>query len=365
MVVSLFGLVTALLSGTILLLILHLFWKPLNQTLGFSKLLALYLLCAARMWFPVEILASPIPEIPVVQHFSRGDGSFWLYGVFFLWGCPAVVLLAVFWARYLRGVSNLSKISCSCPIAEEVLSHIQKEQSGPRSIQVLSCPGVKIPLGMGLFRKRIVLSQRDYSQEELSYILQHEYTHFCNGDLWIKFITCVFCCVFWWNPVAYLFRKDLAQLMELRCDQSVTCGLSTEGKTAYLSVLLNAVKQSGRKTWTLNTVGIPLFSGHSSQGMVERFQAVMAKPEAVKTWRKVLASVLILGTVTTSLFLVESSGMAEFQSVTATMDESRAREIESIWMFDTPEGIIQLPEWQVREWLDSHGYHEYELKTNE
>ena len=213
-----------------MLLILHFFWKPLNRTLGFSKLLALYLLCAARMWFPVEILASPIPEIPVVQHFSRGDGSLWLYGIFFLWGCPAAVLLAVFWVRYLRGVRNLSKLSCSCLIAEEVLSHIQKEQSGPRSIQVLSCPGVKIPVGAGLLRKRIVLPKRDYSQEELSYILQHEYTHFCNGDLWIKFITCVFRCVFWWNPAAYLFQRDVAQLLELRCDRAVTCGLSKEEK---------------------------------------------------------------------------------------------------------------------------------------
>lgn len=358
MIVSLFGLANALLSGTTLLLLLHLFWKPVKRSLGISTLLALYLLCAARMLCPVEFTFSPIPEIPVVPQLSPGDASHWIYGIFFLWGCPAVVLLAEFWARYLRGVRNLSKRAGGrCLIAEEVLSGLQREHPGPRNIQVLLCPEVKIPLGVGLFRKRIILPQGDYSREELFYILQHEYAHFRNGDLWIKFLTCVFQCVFWWNPAVYLFQRDVAQLLELRCDQAVTCGLSKEEKVAYLSVLINAVKQvSGRKSGDLNTVGIPLLSKPGSRGMVERFQSVTAQPRPRRFWRKCLAFALILGVVTVSLFPVASSGASGFQLVTVITAKGAELGIEPIWQFDTREGTLQLPEQQAREWLESHGY---------
>lgn len=363
MIVSLFGLASALLSGTTLLLLLRLFWEPVKRSLGISTLLILYLLCAARMVFPVEITFFSIPKISVVSQLSQGDDSLWLYGIFFLWGCPAAVLLVAFWVRYLRGVRNLSKkAGCRCRLAEEVLNDLQREYSGPRNVQVLLCPEVKIPLGAGLLRKRIVLPQRDYSQEELSYILQHEYTHFCNGDLWIKFITCVFRCVFWWNPAAYLFQRDVAQLLELRCDRAVTCGLSKEEKAAYLSVLLDAVKQAGRKNGIPNTVGIPLFSEPSRRGMVERFQAVMAKSERRGPWRNCVAFVVVLGAVTVSLLLAASPGVSGRQPVTATTSKGSESEKEPIWRFDIGEGTIQLPEQQAREWLESRGY-EVELAT--
>ena len=350
--VSLFGLAAALLSGTVLVLLLHLFGKPLRRTMGNSWLLALYLLCAARMVFPVKFAVSPLPAVSLERYFPQEDTSRWLYGISFLWGCPAVVLLVVFWVRYLRGVQRLSKLGRSCPVAEDVLERIQANHSRPWKIQVLVCPEVKIPLGVGLFRRRIVLPQEDYSREERFYILQHEYIHFRKGDLWIKFLVCIFCCVFWWNPAARLLQKDVSQLLELRCDQAVTRGL--EDKSAYLSVLLDAVKRaSGEERSVLPPVRISLFSRAGGRQMIERFQAVMSQPETNKSWRKGAAFTLMLGAVAASLFLVGSAEGTGLKQVTAVLSGNPGA--ESIWRFDSPKGILQLPEQQAREWLESQG----------
>lgn len=359
--ISWFGLGVALFSGTTLLLALHFFGKPLRRALGNSGLLMLYLLCGARMVFPVEFALSPLPAVSLGQHLSPEGTPLWICGILFLWGCPAAVLLVVFWARYLRGVQRLSKRGRGCPVAEDVLGRIQASYSRPWKMQVLVCPEVKIPLGVGLFRKWIVLPQGDYSREELFYILRHEYTHFRKGDLWIKFLVCVFCCVFWWNPAAYLLQKDVSQLLEFRCDQAVTCELSKERKAAYLSVLLDTVKRAAsEERETLSMVGTPLLFGRNGHQMAARFQAVMSHPETGKPWRKGAAFALILGAVAASLFLVGSAKGTGFQQVTAVLSGNPGA--EPIWRFDSPEGTMQLPEKQAREWLESQGV-EIEMET--
>ncbi len=51
------------------------------------------------------------------------------------------------------------------------------------AVSVCICPTLDIPMGTGLFRHRICLPEHEYTQEEMNYILKHEYTHFCNRDL--------------------------------------------------------------------------------------------------------------------------------------------------------------------------------------
>lgn len=63
--------------------------------------------------------------------FSQGNTALWQYGILFLWGCPAVVLLVVFWVRYLRGVQRLARLAHRCPVAEDVLRRIQVSYSRP------------------------------------------------------------------------------------------------------------------------------------------------------------------------------------------------------------------------------------------
>ena len=53
-------------------------------------------------------------------------------------------------------------------------------------------------------------------------ILQHEFCHVKGNDLLIKLFYNLLLVIFWWNPLTYRFRKELDNLLELRCDLRIT-----------------------------------------------------------------------------------------------------------------------------------------------
>ncbi|WP_322176532.1 M56 family metallopeptidase [Acutalibacter caecimuris] len=92
--------------------------------------------------------------------------------------------------------------------AERILETVKAQ--APRRLDVpvrVYKQGLDLPIGTGLIHPQICLSNNEYEPKELYYILKHEYTHFCNRDLQIKFLVHMYCCLFWWNPVVWLLKK--------------------------------------------------------------------------------------------------------------------------------------------------------------
>lgn len=53
----------------------------------------------------------------------------------------------------------------------------------------------------------------------------------------------LYCCVYWWNPLAYLLKKDLDFCLELQCDRRVTKNLNESDRASYCKVLLDSLKE--------------------------------------------------------------------------------------------------------------------------
>ena len=68
-------------------------------------------------------------------------------------------------------------------------------------------------------------------------MFRHELCHFLSRDLWIKVGFQVIGCVLWWNPVMPLLKRNVEQLLELRCDQKVCRRLSAEKQLSYMETL--------------------------------------------------------------------------------------------------------------------------------
>lgn len=84
--------------------------------------------------------------------------------------------------------------------AERVLERVKGESWRTPAVKVCICPTIDIPMGTGIFRHYICLPDREYGGEELYCVLKHEYTHFCNHDLAVKFLVHLFsfagsCCI--------------------------------------------------------------------------------------------------------------------------------------------------------------------------
>ena len=168
------------------------------------------------------------------------------------------------------------------PRAERVLDRVKNESWRMPAVSVCICPTLDIPMGTGLFRHRICLPEHEYTQEEMYYILKHEYTHFCNRDLTVKFLVHLFCCVFWWNPAVYLLKKDISQILEIKCDIRATEKFSKRERLEYLLTIVRVLERaesSGRTQPPMLSTGL---ASRKNQGDTrERFRMITAVPRSI------------------------------------------------------------------------------------
>lgn len=106
---------------------------------------------------------------------------------------------------------------------------------------------IAVPLCFGILHPNIILPKTDYSEEELRCIIAHECHHILRGDLLLKQLANLLCCLYWWNPLPFFLRNGLEESLELRCDLSVTEKMNRAEKTVYMRTLLRELKLSGER----------------------------------------------------------------------------------------------------------------------
>lgn len=305
MSVSVFSFWMAMLCSTVLILLVHLLRKKPGfiRSFGVSTLLFLYFLCFFRMVVPLEL--------PFVQVIGLEKGYAALFELaragevalqgfqlnllellFILWVGVAVCRFLYFVGRYLWEKRKLERFQHNrSPLAEQVFARVQEESSKHLQVRVFVCPDIPGPMGIGIRKKGILLPHRDYTEEELYYVLQHEYTHFVHRDLTVRFLTCVFVCVFWWNPAVYLLNRDVEQMLEIKCDLAVTDGRSKSEKIAYLTAILSALRDGGEEKNPAFPAGTHLLPRRMDNALLERFHMITRGENAKRaSWHRLACS---------------------------------------------------------------------------
>lgn len=196
--ITLFSFVTAVLLSSLLIVALYLSRKSVKtiRMLNFGNLACLYLFCLGRMVFSVElpftvVLAAPPLMNPVADIYLDRPPQFFL--LLLVWAAGSVFLLARLLLRACSGRRAIDRIpKQENQVLQEALEELQREQKRRIPIQVLCCPGLSTPCGIGLVRRKILLPSREYSADELRHILRHELQHFQTHDLLVKWMIRVF-----------------------------------------------------------------------------------------------------------------------------------------------------------------------------
>lgn len=256
------------------------------RQLGITNILFLYMFSVVRMIIPYEFsFTRVIPPQGVLNNLFRDTSiskSVTQISIFSvleaIWGIVSAILIVCFVFRYMRAMRKFSSYSIRkdeqcCRIFNRVLN-VSKTQM---KIAIRSSSDISIPIGVGIFRKSIILPDEDYSDSELYYILRHEYTHFQNKDLIIKILINIYGCIFWWNPAIYLLKKDLAQILEIKCDLDVTDNMANHNKAEYLATIVTMLKNAGAKKREKAFYGTTaLVSKDYNSEIIERFKLVSA-----------------------------------------------------------------------------------------
>lgn len=335
--------------------------RRFRTNFGLGALVLLYMFSIMRIIFPLELprmIELGIDEVyPEIYCFLTTDHLYgehlnfsYLDALVCVWLAGIVILTTCYIINFHKAMLSITKYASPCGQREYTSLDAVKRDIG-KSMEVSLCtvPNISVPFGLGLFRRTILLPQHNFTDRELYYILLHEYTHFLNHDISVKMMVSVFCCIFWWNPVAYLLKADLEQTLEMKCDASVARYLDTQGKAAYLRTIVGVIKQSSVKRPTPYT-STTLFQTDRMLDIKERFDVVMNYGAGHDRTLSQMALFLIGACVFVLSYVVlpqpkfaaprsEKSGRIEFGSDTAYIQQDEAQEY---WLYIQDESPIKL-----------------------
>lgn len=165
--------------------------------------------------------------------------------LFFLWLTAAIFL---FLRAAVASRAFLKRIRCcSFPVDSPEINACYEKACGRLSIhrppQLLGSTEGISPMLTGLLKPAIVLPVSVLQHpEKLSFIFRHELTHYKRKDIWFKWLFQLVECVHFFNPLAYLLRRQVERCCELSCDEAVVKDMTFQERKAYGATLLDVLE---------------------------------------------------------------------------------------------------------------------------
>lgn len=339
---NLFPFLMAIVTNSIMIVMIYFLRKSpyFANLFGIWSMMALYLLCVLRMVLPFEI-----PGIQVVirdnavyntvidsliERRSPSVPSTLFYILIGVWISVALIIGMISiskqrtFRRYVLAnsdVANDPERALLRTVADEI-------RGTDRKVNLIKSDAVGRIMVIGFFKKYILLPDRECDPAQLEMILRHECTHIRNKDLWIKLLIQLYCCIFWWNPFAYLLKHDLAYSLEMKCDLSVIRGLSSENVLVYLNTIhstADAQTETAKQRRSPFLVSAELTDTRKSRELVKRVKAITAdqpKKAVVVTVSALTVLVMLAVFVLSYVYIVQPFYGPDVESIDYGLNDS-------------------------------------------
>lgn len=185
---------------------------------------------------PVEITVVSKDTAEYNQNFA---GMFFEYtGIFSaVWLAIASAKLTWSIVRYLIFVSDIKRNSVTIKCSE-------LDMYTKRSVTVRIMSDISSPFTTGILKPMIILPEKQFSNEHLSFALAHEAVHINHFDILVRWISVIMKCIHWFNPVAYLICTKMQNESEFACDYELTRSMNHEEETSYMNTIIELATAS-------------------------------------------------------------------------------------------------------------------------
>lgn len=143
---------------------------------------------------------------------------------------------------------------------------------------------VSSPVLCGYFRPAVYLPGKLYSAKEQENIIQHEMTHYKQGDLWFQLLLLGAASLSWFNPLVHIMRRKAICDIEMTVDEKMLKNADMQQRIVYGQMLFAEI--STRE-------GLLMAQYNSGKGTKERFKAILSTT-VKKRGRILLCAVIAL-----------------------------------------------------------------------
>ncbi|MEC1178950.1 M56 family metallopeptidase [Metasolibacillus meyeri] len=261
---------------------------------------------------PAQILPKGMPPIQAPRETFISTSvetisvlSIWQVAMI-IWILGILLFFVYHLVRHRRFTKMLKKWSQIVDDTDTIhlLEAIKDEMKIIRKVGIKECSFVHSPKLVGFINHTILLPNNEYSNEELKIILKHELVHLKRKDLWYKAFVMLVYSIHWFNPLFYLFVRELDKLCEYSCDEVVK-NANIELRKTYSQTILYAEKYSRRASiFSTNFIG-------DSQSIKKRILSIMDTRKK-KSGVIVIALLILLitcGFTVSSAFAISSKPM--------------------------------------------------------
>jgi len=197
-----------------------------------------------------------------------------------------------------------------------LFQNLKTEMGVSERINLYICSCVGSPMMIGFVNPRILLPKADFAQDELRFILKHEFVHYKRKDLLYKSLVLIATAIHWFNPIVYLIAKAVDALCEISCDAEVVRNTDADIRQHYAETIIGVIKYQSK----LKTVLSTNFYG-GKKGMKKRIFHIMDTSKK-KTGVAILCCTLITTMGTGFAFAANAMSETSYQAHTAIVNLS-------------------------------------------
>lgn len=283
---------------------------------GVNLILLIMAIGIIRLFIPIEPKFSAVIRsntiMPFLQKFL-GVEVFRLAGIIVdrfdifiaIWACGSIVYFIGIIIGILKLKRRISEINAEeNEQATRILSTIVLNSKPNQKYRIIVSPDIDTPMLVGYFTPTVLIPPLTLSDEDMKYVLLHEWNHFLRKHLWTKLLFNVLCAFLWWNPLVYLIKEDMDYVLEVNCDRSVVNMLDEVEHLKYVEATVDVMKQLASKPHlSLSSIG---FIASDSDNIVQRCELVLFPPKSLSKFVKVILGVIALALVVFSYaFIVQ------------------------------------------------------------
>lgn len=231
-----------------------------------------------------------------------------------LWLAGALISALFFMVPHIR---CRLEYRTAVPVGNEYPNFMIQTGFFRRKVRIKQYDQIKTPFTYGILKPVILLPKEmvKLGNEQLRYVLIHEYIHIRHFDALLKYIFAFAACIHWFNPLVWIMYLLANRDIELSCDESVVRSFGESLKSDYARTLISLEESKSR----LN----PLCSHFCKNAVEERIKAIM------KIKKTSLAGSAIALVLTASIAITFTTSAAEAPTETALASEASTQDFRS------------------------------------